>query len=119
MLAFPEQQLTDEDLVRVTDYFGSVGDDPYFVPINNTVVALTAGQIEALVFAEIGTRTGQKTPTHWHLFIQLSRASCWGNTGFANQQLALHRCPTSCASDLRTRLLYIPQPLPMVPKEPG
>ena len=34
VLAFPEQQLTDEDLVRVTDYFGSVGDDPYFVPIN-------------------------------------------------------------------------------------
>ena len=31
VLAFPEQQLTDEDLVRITDYFGSVGDDPYFV----------------------------------------------------------------------------------------
>ena len=34
VLAFPDQELSDEDLVRVTDYFGPVGDDPYFVPIN-------------------------------------------------------------------------------------
>ena len=34
VLAFPNQKLTDDDLVRITNYFGSVGDDPYFVPIS-------------------------------------------------------------------------------------
>ena len=55
VLAFPDQELSDEDLVRVTDYFGPVGDDPYFVPINKKtpVVALTRRADEqAPVFAE-------------------------------------------------------------------
>ena len=71
VLAFPNQQLTDEDLVRVTDYFGSVGDDPYFVPINKKtpVVALTRRADEqAPVFAE-------NWHTDWsfkkHLFVKI------------------------------------------------
>ena len=34
VLAFPDQQLDDEDLVRVTQALGGIGDDPFFVPIN-------------------------------------------------------------------------------------
>lgn len=30
VLAFPGQKLTDEDLVRLTKYFGGVGEDPFF-----------------------------------------------------------------------------------------
>jgi taurine dioxygenase len=43
VLAFPDQKLSDDDLVRVTNYFGNVGEDPYFVPISKKtpVVALT------------------------------------------------------------------------------
>ncbi|GIS20983.1 MAG: hypothetical protein CM15mP120_28990 [Pseudomonadota bacterium] len=54
-MAFPQQQLSDPDLVRITRYFGELGDDPYFVPISddNPVVALTRRADEqAPVFAE-------------------------------------------------------------------
>ena len=55
VLAFPDQRLDDEDLVRVTQALGDVGDDPFFVPINKKtpVVALTRRADEqAPVFAE-------------------------------------------------------------------
>ena len=43
VLVFPEQTLTDPDLVRIANEFGSLGDDPYFESItpDNPVVALT------------------------------------------------------------------------------
>jgi taurine dioxygenase len=56
VIVFPEQNLTDEDLVRITNDLGSVGDDPYFVSIseNTPVVALTRRADEkAPVFAEV------------------------------------------------------------------
>ena len=56
VIVFPEQELGDADLVRITNYFGAVGDDPYFVPINKhtPVVALTRRADEqAPVFAEV------------------------------------------------------------------
>ena len=42
VLAFPDQELSDPDLVRITQYFGGIGDDPYFVPIgdDNPVVEI-------------------------------------------------------------------------------
>ena len=41
VIVFPEQTLSDEDLVRITNDLGSIGDDPYFVSIheNTPVVA--------------------------------------------------------------------------------
>ena len=87
VLAFPEQQLTDEDLVRITDYFGSVGDDPYFVPISKKtpVVALTRRADEQALSVCGKLAYGlelQKTPAHWYLSLQLSRASRWGEHRF-------------------------------------
>ncbi len=123
VLAFPNQQLTDEDLVRVTDYFGSVGDDPYFVPINKKtpVVALTRRADEqAPVFAE-NWHTDWSFKKHPPL-APVSTASSYhplaGTPVLPINRWHWHRCPTNCDSDLRTRLRCIPQPLPMGPKEP-
>ena len=37
VLAFPAQQLTDDDLERFTLYFGPFGDDPYFAAIDGSI----------------------------------------------------------------------------------
>jgi taurine dioxygenase len=105
VLAFPQQQLADADLVRFTQQFGSVGDDPYFVPISKKtpVVALTRRADEqAPVFAE-------SWHTDWSFKVHPPIGTCLyslvvppvgGNTGFANQQMALAQMP----DELRARL---------------
>ena len=105
VLAFPEQKLSDDDLVRVTNYFGNVGEDPYFVPISKKtpVVALTRRADEqAPVFAEnwhTDWSFKQHPPIGTCLY-SLVVPPVGGNTGFANQQMALAQMP----DDLRQRL---------------
>lgn len=105
VLAFPEQKLSDDDLVRVTNYFGNVGEDPYFVPISKKtpVVALTRRADEqAPVFAEnwhTDWSFKQHPPIGTCLY-SLVVPPIGGNTGFANQQMALAQMP----GDLRQRL---------------
>jgi taurine dioxygenase len=105
VLAFPDQKLSDDDLVRVTNYFGNVGEDPYFLPISKKtpVVALTRRADEkAPVFAEnwhTDWSFKQHPPIGTCLY-SLVVPPVGGNTGFANQQLALAQMP----DDLRQRL---------------
>ncbi len=99
VLAFPDQQLTDDDLVRVTQQFGAVGDDPYFVPINNKtpVVALTRRADEqAPVFAENWHTdwSFKKHPPVGTCLYSLVVPPVGGDTGFANQQMALAQMPS-------------------------
>ena len=105
VLTFPDQNLGDDDLVRVAQYFGKLGAEPFFVPIDGSdhVVALTRRADEkAPVFAE-----------NWHAdwaFLEdppigtclysLVIPPVGGNTGFTNQHLALEAMP----SKLRERL---------------
>ena len=105
VLAFPDQRLDDEDLVRVTQALGDVGDDPFFVPINkkNPVVALTRRADEqAPVFAENWHTdwSFKKYPPIGTCLYSLVVPPVGGNTGFANQQLALAQMP----DELRNRL---------------
>lgn len=105
VLAFPDQQLSDEDLVRVTQQFGAVGDDPFFVPISkkSPVVALTRRADEqAPVFAENWHTdwSFKKHPPIGTCLYSLVVPPVGGNTGFANQQLALAQMP----ENLRRRL---------------
>ena len=105
VLAFPDQQLTDDDLVRITNYFGNVGDDPYFVPISkkSPVVALTRRADEqAPVFAENWHTdwSFKEHPPIGTCLYSLVVPPVGGNTGFANQQLALAKMPKG----LRQRL---------------
>ncbi len=96
VLSFPDQRLSDKDLLRVTRYFGELGSEPFFEPIegNDHVVALTRRADEtAPVFAE-----------NWHsdwAFLEdppigtclysLVIPPVGGNTGFTNQHLALEQ----------------------------
>ena len=109
VLAFPDQKLTDDDLVRITNYFGSVGDDPYFVPISKKtpVVALTrrAGE-QAPVFAEnwhTDWSFKQHPPIGTCLY-SLVVPPVGGNTGFANQQLALAQMPDALRQRLENKV---------------
>ena len=105
VLAFPDQRLDDEDLVRVTQALGDVGDDPFFVPINKRtpVVALTRRADEqAPVFAENWHTdwSFKKYPPIGTCLYSLVVPPVGGNTGFANQQMALAQMP----DELRNRL---------------
>lgn len=109
VLAFPNQNLTDDDLVRFTNYFGNVGDDPYFVPINKKtpVVALTRRANEqAPVFAEnwhTDWSFKQHPPIGTCLY-SLVVPPVGGNTGFANQQLALEQMPDTLRQRLTNKI---------------
>ena len=105
VLVFPDQDLTDADLVRITQAFGSVGDDPFFVPIdgNDHVVALTRRADEtAPVFAETWhTDWSFKTaPPIGTCLYGITIPPVGGDTGFINQHQALAAMPDA----LRTRL---------------
>ncbi len=105
VIVFPQQQLSDEDLVRITNDLGSIGDDPYFVSINeNTpVVALTRRADEkAPVFAEVWHTdwSFKKEPPIGTCLYSLTIPPVGGDTGFTNQQKALAEMP----SELRARL---------------
>ena len=105
MLAFPDQKLTDDDLVRITKSFGDVGDDPFFVPISDTspVVALTRRADEkAPVFAEAWhTDWSFKTnPPIGTCLYSITIPPVGGDTGFINQHKALAEMP----DELRSRL---------------
>ena len=105
VLAFPNQNLSDPDLVRITEYFGGLGEDPYFVPISddNPVVALSRRADEqAPVFAE-SWHSDWSFKTHPPIgtcLYSLVIPPVGGDTSFANQQLAVATMP----SDLRARL---------------
>ncbi len=105
VLAFPEQNLSDEDLVRITGYFGALGDDPYFESIapDNPVVALTRRADEkAPVFAESwhSDWSFKEEPPIGTCLYGITIPPVGGNTGFIDQEKALTEMP----ADLRSRI---------------
>ena len=105
VLVFPEQELSDDDLVRFTRYFGAIGDDPFFLPMdsNEHVVALTRRADEqAPVFAETwhSDWSFKSDPPIGTCLYSLTVPPVGGDTSFANQQMALTAMPQA----LRARL---------------
>jgi len=105
VLVFPDQTLSDGDLVRITRCFGGVGEDPYFVSIapDNPVVALTRRADEtAPVFAEAwhSDWSFRAEPPIGTCLYSLSIPPVGGDTGFINQEKALLEMP----ADLRARI---------------
>ena len=105
VLVFPEQQLNDSDLVRITRYFGGIGDDPYFESItpDNPVVALTRRADEkAPVFAETwhSDWSFKEDPPIGTCLYSLTIPPVGGDTSFINQEKALAEMP----ADLRARI---------------
>jgi taurine dioxygenase len=109
VLAFPNQKMSDDDLVRVAQYFGKLGAEPFFIPMEGSdhVVALTRRADEkAPVFAE-----------NWHsdwAFLEdppigtclysLVIPPVGGNTGFTNQHRALVEMPASLRDRIEGRI---------------
>ncbi|TNE37936.1 MAG: TauD/TfdA family dioxygenase [Alphaproteobacteria bacterium] len=105
VLAFPDQHLSDQDLERVTLLFGKFGAEPYFETIEGSqhVVNLCRRADEtAPVFAEAwhSDWSFQKDPPIGTCLYSLVIPPVGGNTGFANQEMALEKMP----ADLRARL---------------
>jgi taurine dioxygenase len=109
VIVFPEQELGDADLVRITNYFGAVGDDPYFVPINKhtPVVALTRRADEqAPVFAEVWHTdwSFKKEPPIGTCLYSLTIPPTGGDTGFSNQYQALAEMPNALRARLENKV---------------
>jgi taurine dioxygenase len=105
VLAFPEQDLSDDDLERFTTYFGPFGEDPFIAPIpgRKHVIAVQRNKDEtASVFAE-GWHTDwsfQVAPPAGTCLYGITIPPHGGNTMFVNQRLALAAMP----ADLRAEL---------------
>ena len=109
VLAFPEQTLTDEDLLRFTRCFGGIGDDPYFVSIseNNPVVALTRRADEtAPVFAETwhSDWSFKADPPIGTCLYSLTIPPVGGDTSFINQEKALAEMPAALRARIDGRM---------------
>ena len=105
VLAFPDQDLTDTDLERVTLEFGVFGREPYFVPMDGSdhVVALTRRADEkAPGFAETWhvDWSFEESPPIGTCLYSLTIPPVGGDTSFVNQQKALAEMP----AELRARL---------------
>lgn len=105
VLAFPDQNLSDPDLERITQYFGALGDEPFFGTIEGSdhVVALTRlADEKAPLFAENWHSDWSflEAPPIGTLLYSLVIPPHGGETGFTNQQMALAAMP----AELRQRL---------------
>ena len=105
VVAFPDQHISDNDLERITQYFGNLGDEPFFVPIDGSdhVVALTRRADEkAPVFAEVwhSDWSFQDQPPIGTCLYSLVIPPVGGDTGFINQEKALADMPSSLRSKL-------------------
>lgn len=104
VLAFPDQQLSDEDLERFALLFGPIGTDPYIEPMpgKQRIAAISRHANEtAPLFAEAWHTDWSflKVPPAGTCLYGVVIPPTGGNTLFANQHRALEAMP----SDLRRR----------------
>lgn len=105
VLAFPDQDIGDDDLERFTRCFGPFGDDPYIAPIpgREHVIAIRRRADEtAPLFAENwhSDWSFQEHPPDGTCLFGISIPPHGGDTLFADQHAALDAMP----ADLRARL---------------
>jgi taurine dioxygenase len=98
VLAFPGQNLGDDDLERFSCYFGPFGDDPFIAPIpgRQHVIAVERRANEAApIFAESWHTdwSFQARPPSGTCLLGITIPPQGGDTLFANQQLALQKMP--------------------------
>lgn len=105
VLAFPDQQLSDDDLERFTLAFGGFGDDPFIAPI--------PGREHIIAVERLADETSPLFAENWHsdwsfqarppagtCLYGLKIPPVGGDTLFANQHAALEAMP----ADLRRRI---------------
>lgn len=105
VLAFPGQEMSDDDLERFTLYFGPFGDDPFIAPIEGRkhIIAVARSAAETgPIFAEAWHTdwSFQKSPPAGTCLYGVTIPPMGGDTLFANQHLALEQMP----DELRLRI---------------
>jgi taurine dioxygenase len=105
VLAFPDQNLSDDDLERFTLNFGPFGDDPFIAPIpgREHIIAVKRSADETSpIFAEAWHTdwSFQEKPPAGTCLYGITIPPEGGDTLFTNQHKALAEMPT----DLRARL---------------
>lgn len=105
VLVFPEQQLSDDDLERFSQYFGDFAGDPYIAPIEGreNIIELRRGADETTpIFADSWHTDWSfgETPPSATILYGITIPPHGGHTSFINQHKALRDMP----EDLRTRL---------------
>ena len=105
VLAFPDQQLSDDDLERFTLAFGPFGDDPFMAPIpgREHIIAIRRGADETSpLFAENWHTdwSFQERPPAGTCLYGITIPPRGGDTLYANQHAALDAMP----ADLRRRI---------------
>ena len=98
VLAFPDQQMTDDDLERFTLYFGEFGDDPFFGHIDGHehIAAIQRNADEKTpIFAEIfhSDWSFMEVPPAGTVLYGITIPPHGGNTLFADQVAAYERLP--------------------------
>lgn len=98
VLAFPDQQLTDTDLERFTQYFGEFGEDPFFGHIDGheNIAAIQRNADETTpIFAEIFHTDWSflDVPPAGTVLYGITIPPHGGNTLFADQVTAYERLP--------------------------
>ena len=105
VLAFPEQDFSDDDLERFTQYFGPFGDDPFIAPVpgREHIIAVRRDA------AETGPVFAETWHSDWSFQAQPPAGTCLygitippvgGDTLFTNQHKALAEMP----DELRAKL---------------
>jgi len=105
VLAFPEQQLSDDDLERFTLYFGPFGDDPFIAPVpgREHIIAVQRRADETTsIFAEQWHTdwSFQATPPQGTCLYGITIPPEGGDTLFANQVIALAQMPAAMREQL-------------------
>lgn len=98
VLAFPDQSLRDDDLERITRYFGAYGDDPFIAPIagRQRIIAVERRADEtSSLFAEAWHTdwSFQANPPAGTCLYGIVIPPVGGDTLFANQHAALAAMP--------------------------
>ncbi|MEE9434051.1 MAG: TauD/TfdA family dioxygenase [Sphingorhabdus sp.] len=104
VLSFPDQAISDDDLERFTQYFGSFGDDPFFDPIpgrQNIAAILREADEQSPLFAENwhSDWSFQARPPAGTCLMAVDIPPVGGDTLFANQHSALDAMP----ADMRAK----------------
>ena len=120
VLAFPDQQMSDDDLERFTLYFGPFGDDPFIAPIagrKHIIAVKRAANETGPVFAESWHTdwSFQDTPPAGTCLYGITIPPSGGDTLFTNQHAALDAMPDALRAKLdgkqaihSARLAYAP-----------
>ncbi len=106
VLAFPNQSLADDDLVRFARYFGPPGNDPFIDPIDgrtDVIAVHRTAEETAPVFAEAwhADWSFQQRPPQGTCLYGLVIPPEGGDTLFANQHLAWEQMPQGLAERVR------------------